>query len=195
MFDLLLAVPVGLVFLPLGAFVAVLIATTMGRPVIFRQERPGLRERPFRLLKFRTMRDDRDGHGELLSDAERLTKTGAFLRKTSLDELPTLINVIAGDMSFVGPRPLLMQYLPLYSAEQKRRHDVRPGVTGWAQVNGRNAITWSKKFEFDVQYVDRVSFLFDLRILMRTAVHVFAQRGVSANDHVTMPVFEGNDDR
>jgi sugar transferase EpsL len=176
---------------PLLAVVAVAIRVTMGRPVCFRQERPGRGGRPFRIVKFRTMRDTEPGEDPLTSDAIRLTALGGWLRRTSLDELPTLWNVLSGDMSLVGPRPLLMRYLPRYSAEQARRHEVKPGLTGWAQVNGRNAISWEEKFQYDVWYVDHQSLLLDLRILARTARKVLKREGISAEDHATMPEFMG----
>lgn len=176
---------------PLLAVVAVAIRVTMGRPVCFRQERPGRGGRPFRIVKFRTMRDTQPGEDPLMSDAIRLTALGGWLRRTSLDELPTLWNVLSGDMSLVGPRPLLMRYLSRYSAEQARRHEVKPGLTGWAQVNGRNAISWEEKFQYDVWYVDHQSLLLDLRILARTALKVLKREGISAEDHATMPEFMG----
>jgi lipopolysaccharide/colanic/teichoic acid biosynthesis glycosyltransferase len=172
--------------------VAGLVLLTQGVPVIFRQVRPGRGGRPFELLKFRTMRHARDAAGRPLPDAERLTGFGKFLRRTSLDELPELWNVLRGDMSLVGPRPLLMEYLPLYSPEQARRHEVRPGVTGWAQVSGRNALSWEEKFRLDVEYVDRCSLAMDLRILAMTAAAAAPARGVSAEGSATMPRFMGS---
>jgi lipopolysaccharide/colanic/teichoic acid biosynthesis glycosyltransferase len=159
--------------------------------VLFAQRRPGLHGRPFTLYKFRTMRTA-DSRGEPLPDELRLTNFGRFLRRTSLDELPELFNVLTGDMSLVGPRPLLMEYLPLYTARQARRHEVRPGITGWAQVNGRNAISWDQKFEYDTWYVDNHSFLLDLRILAMTVVQVFRRQGISHGEHATMPKFTGS---
>ena len=167
----------------------------LGGPVFFRQQRPGLGGRPFEMVKFRTMTDSRDSVGNLLSDGERLTAYGRFLRSTSIDELPELWNVLKGDMSLVGPRPLLMDYLPLYSAEQTRRHEVRPGVTGWAQINGRNAISWDEKFALDIWYVDNRSFFLDLKILLMTAKNVLIRRGVNAVGSSTMPRFTGSADR
>lgn len=158
----------------------------------FLQERPGKNGRIFKVVKFKTMTDERDENGNLLSDEKRLTKIGKFVRSTSIDELPQLINVLKGDMSLIGPRPLLPQYLPLYSKEQARRHDVRPGITGWAQVNGRNAIGWNKKFELDVWYVDHCSFLLDLKIVFLTVKKVFVREGVSSETSVTMEPFTGN---
>ena len=164
----------------------------MGRPVLFRQIRPGLNARPFQLIKFRTMTDERDGDGRLRPDAERLPAFGQFLRSTSLDELPELWNVIKGGMSLVGPRPLLMEYLELYNDEQARRHEVRPGITGWAQVNGRNALTWEDKFKLDIWYVDHQSLWLDIRILLMTLAKVLRREGVSHAGHATMEKFRGN---
>ena len=163
----------------------------LGIPVLFFQLRPGLNGKPFKMIKFRTMTDARDAKGELLSDAERLPPFGRWLRGTSLDELPELWNVLIGNMSLVGPRPLLMEYLPLYSAEQARRHEVRPGITGWAQVNGRNAISWDQKFALDVWYVDHQSLWLDIKILWLTICKVLARNDISAEGHVTMPRFTG----
>jgi lipopolysaccharide/colanic/teichoic acid biosynthesis glycosyltransferase len=177
---------------PLLAFVALVVRVQMGSPVLFRQERPGRRGAPFLITKFRTMTDRRGPDGALLPDAERLTRFGRFLRRSSIDELPELLNVVLGDMSLVGPRPLLMEYLPLYSTEQARRHDVRPGVTGWAQVNGRNAVSWDEKFELDVWYVDHRSTSLDLEILGKTVTQVFRGRDVSAPGHATMEPFRGS---
>ena len=177
---------------PLLLAAALLIVATMGRPVLFTQARPGLGGRPFRLIKFRSMSDRRGPDGALLSDAERLGRVGRFLRASSLDELPELVNVLRGDMSLVGPRPLLMDYLPLYSAEQGRRHVVRPGLTGLAQVSGRNALGWDEKFALDVRYVDQWSHALDFRILAGTAWQVVTRRGISHEDHATAPRFEGN---
>lgn len=184
---------VGLLLLaPLLLGIAFAIRTTMGAPVLFRQKRPGLLGEPFQMLKFRTMTDARGKHGELLPDEERLTRIGRFLRKTSLDEFPELINVLRGEMSLVGPRPLLMRYLPLYSTAQARRHEVRPGVTGWAQINGRNAISWEEKFRMDVWYVDNHSIWLDMTILLVTIWKVIRRDDISADDHATMPEFKGN---
>lgn len=193
--DLVLTVPAIVVLAPVYAAVALAVRVNLGRPVIFSQQRPGKNEIPFTLYKFRTMRDARDESGALLPDGRRLTRLGAFLRATSLDELPELVNVLRGEMSLVGPRPLLMEYLPLYSPEQRRRHDVRPGVTGLAQVNGRNALTWREKFALDVEYVDHVSFALDLRILMLTIVSVVRSEGISHQGHVTMEPFRGGHGR
>ena len=194
-FDLALAVPALIVLSPVFALVAIAVRMSLGSPVIFKQQRPGKTERPFTLFKFRTMRDARDAQGAMLPDARRLTRLGAVLRATSLDELPELVNVLRGDMSLVGPRPLLMEYLPLYSPEQRRRHDVRPGVTGWAQVNGRNALTWREKFALDIEYVDHVSVGLDLRILLLTIVSVVRSEGISHSGHVTMQPFRGGHGR
>lgn len=181
-----MAAGLGLIALsPVLLTVAVVVWLTMGWPVLFRQVRPGLQGEPFTLLKFRTMRDIQGPNGRPVADGERMTRVGRFLRSTSLDELPELWNVLKGEMSLVGPRPLLMQYLPLYSDEQRRRHDVRPGLTGWAQVNGRNALTWEDKFDMDVWYVDHRSFLLDLRILLRTLGQVARRNGISQEGHPT----------
>lgn len=158
----------------------------------FLQPRPGRNGKIFKVIKFKTMTDERDGNGVLLPDDRRLTATGKFIRKTSLDELPQLINVLKGDMSLIGPRPLLVEYLPLYSAEQSRRHNLCPGITGWAQVNGRNAISWGQKFAYDVWYVDNVSFMLDMKILFLTVLKVFKAEGISSADSVTMEKFRGN---
>lgn len=168
------------------------IRRKLGGPVLFRQVRPGLHGRPFTMLKFRTMSDVRGADGFLLPDAQRLTAFGRFLRATSLDELPELWNVLCGDMSFVGPRPLLMEYLPLYNAEQTRRHEVRPGITGWAQINGRNAISWEDKFRLDVWYVDNKGFWLDLFIFLITIWKVIRREGISASGEATMPPFSGS---
>lgn len=172
---------------PVIICIAVVIRVSMGPPVLFKQVRPGLHGRPFTMYKFRTMNDARDERGNLLPDSERLTRLGRFLRNTSLDELPELINVLKGEMSLVGPRPLLMEYLPLYTQEQARRHEVPPGITGWAQVNGRNAISWKEKFEYDVWYVDNWTLWLDLKILWQTLVAVLRRDGISADGHATMP--------
>jgi lipopolysaccharide/colanic/teichoic acid biosynthesis glycosyltransferase len=168
-----------------------LFFANQGKPFFF-QTRPGKDEKLFRIVKFKTMNDKKDSEGNLLSDAERLTTIGAFVRKTSLDEIPQLINVLKGDMSLIGPRPLLVHYLPLYNAEQKKRHDVRPGITGWAQVNGRNAISWQQKFEYDVWYVNHISLLLDIKILFLTVKKVFVREGISQDGQATMEVFKGN---
>ena len=176
---------------PLLALVTVLVRRSLGSPVFFGQHRPGLGGRPFRLVKFRTMRDARDGSGRPLPDADRLTPFGRTLREWSVDELPELINVLRGEMSLVGPRPLLMDYLPRYTPEQARRHEVRPGLTGWAQVNGRNALSWEERFALDVWYVDHVSLMLDLRILALTIRQVVRREGISHATHATMHEFRG----
>ena len=163
-----------------------------GAGALFFQERPGKGEKIFKVIKFKTMTDERDASGNMLPDAERLTGVGRFIRSTSLDEIPQLLNVIKGDMSLIGPRPLLVQYLPLYNDMQRRRHEVRPGITGWAQVNGRNAIGWQQKFELDVWYVDNVSLLLDIKILLKTNQKVFKREGISSDSSATMEPFKGN---
>jgi lipopolysaccharide/colanic/teichoic acid biosynthesis glycosyltransferase len=189
----ILAACVGLVALaPVIAVVAALVAASNGRPILFAQTRPGKGGRGFTLYKFRTMSGATDAAGKSLTDAERLTAVGRLLRRYSLDELPQLWNVLRGDMSFVGPRPLLVEYLPLYSAEQARRHEVRPGITGWAQVNGRNAQSWDERLRLDVWYVDHRSFWLDLRILCLTALKVLSSEGMNQPGHATMPRFTGN---
>jgi len=190
-FDVVIAILVLGVSLPILVLLALLIRIWLGRPVFFVQVRPGLHGKPFRMVKFRTMTDKRDKHGRLLPDNIRLTRFGRILRSTSLDELPELWNVLKGDMSLVGPRPLLMEYLPLYSKEQYRRHEVRPGVTGWAQINGRNAISWEDKFKLDVWYVDNQSFGLDLKILVLTVKKVLIRDGISGQGEVTMSKFTG----
>lgn len=182
---LILLSPLLIIFYVLGLF-------HLGYPVIFKQERPGLNGKIFDLYKFRTMNDSRDVDGNLLPDDKRITSFGIFLRSTSIDELPELINIINGDMSIVGPRPLLVRYLPLYNEEQRHRHDVRPGLTGLAQVNGRNAITWEDKFKFDVEYVNNISFIGDLKIILQTALKVFQRADINAKNDVTMEEFRGN---
>jgi len=180
-----------ILLLPLLVLLVIVARWKHGMPIIFHQQRPGLRGKPFTLYKFRTMTDARDAEGNLLPDAERLTSFGRFLRRTSLDELPELINVLKGDMSLVGPRPLLTHYLELYTPEQARRHEVRPGITGWAQINGRNAVSWEEKFCLDVWYVDNVSPWLDLKILLLTVWKVVKREGISQDGHATMPEFTG----
>jgi sugar transferase EpsL len=177
---------------PVLVGVALLVRLNLGSPVLFRQARPGLHGRIFTMSKFRTMRNASDANGKLLADGERLTRFGKFLRKTSLDELPELWNVLKGDMSLVGPRPLLVEYLPLYNSRQARRHEVRPGITGWAQVNGRNALTWEQKFEHDVWYVDNHSLRLDFKIMAMTVQGVLKRDGITAEGEATMPRFEGS---
>lgn len=192
LFDFLVALCAILALLPVIIVVAVLIRFKLGSPILFTQDRPGLNGKIFKMMKFRTMLDGKDKQGNLLPDDERMTPFGAFLRSTSLDELPGLFNVLKGDMSLVGPRPLLVQYLPLYNAEQARRHNVRPGITGWAQVNGRNAISWEQKFKLDVWYVDNQSLLLDFKILLLTVKKVFVREGINADGHVTIEPFKGS---
>lgn len=191
--DVVLALAGLVVLSPVIVAVALAVRAGMGRPILFRQVRPGLHGQPFTLLKFRTMRGDVDRLGQPLADEQRLTTLGRFLRRWSLDELPQLVNVLRGDISLVGPRPLLMEYLPRYTPEQARRHEVRPGITGWAQVNGRNAISWEEKFAYDVWYIDHWSLWLDLRILWRTLVQVLKGHGISSGDTATMPRFLGRD--
>ena len=191
--DLTLALTGFIILSPIFLLLWLLLAVAnKGAGAYFTQERPGKNERIFRVVKFKTMTDDRDAEGNLLPDAQRLTKIGKFVRSTSLDEIPQLLNVIRGDMSLIGPRPLLVQYLPLYSERQKRRHEVRPGITGWAQVNGRNAISWEEKFELDVWYVEHVSFLLDIKILLKTIYNVIKREGISSDTSATMEAFKGN---
>ena len=190
--DLVICVPALVLLSPLMALVAMVIWLRLGQPVLFKQQRPGLNARPFMCCKFRSMLDTRDEQGDLLPDEQRMEPVTTFLRNASLDELPQLWNVMRGDMSLVGPRPLVMRYLPRYSAEQRRRHDVLPGVTGWAQVNGRNEISWDAKFKLDVEYVDGLSLWFDLKILWLTLVKVVSREGVNATGYATAPEFEGS---
>jgi len=189
--DLILIMPAMVILSPLLAVLALLIHHHFGSPILFRQQRPGLHGKPFTLYKFRTMTDDRDAQGNLLPDAERLTPFGRFLRSTSLDELPELWNVLKGEMSLVGPRPLLMQYLNRYTPQQMRRHEVRPGMTGWAQINGRNALSWEEKFKMDVWYVDNVSLWLDLKILALTVWKILKREGISQPGQATMTEFMG----
>lgn len=191
-FDIVIAATALIVLSPVLLVVAVAVRIALGSPVLFRQQRPGLHGRPFGLIKFRTMRDAVGANGQPLDDAQRLTPFGQLLRATSLDELPELWNVLRGDMSLVGPRPLLMEYLDRYTEQQRRRHDVRPGITGWAQVNGRNATSWDARFAHDVWYVEHQSFALDLRILVRTVRHVLHADGIAQPGHATMPRFTGS---
>lgn len=181
-----------MVLAPIIFLVAVLVRNKLGSPIIFKQQRPGMKGKVFQVYKFRTMTDERDGHGALLPDTVRLTKFGQLLRKLSLDELPQLWNVLKGDMSFVGPRPLLVEYLPLYNERQARRHEVRPGITGWAQVNGRNAISWEQKFEYDVWYVENQSLFLDLKIIFLTFKKVFQSEGINQPGQATIEKFKGS---
>lgn len=194
-FDLLVTILLLLLLSPVFLIIACLVVVKHGRPVFFRQQRPGYRARPFKILKFRTMTNARDAAGQLLPDADRLTPLGRFLRSSSLDELPELINVIRGEMSWVGPRPLLMQYLERYSAEQARRHDVLPGISGWAQVNGRNVLTWEDKFRLDVWYVDHWSFCLDIKILILTVWKVLRREGINQPGQATAEEFMGSTDQ
>lgn len=180
---------------PLLAVTAVLVKTKLGSPVLFKQERPGKDEKIFTLMKFRTMTDERDENGELLPDEVRLTKFGKFLRSTSIDELPELFNILKGDMSVIGPRPLLVEYIPRYNEHRHRRHEVRPGLSGWAQVNGRNSISWEEKFDLDVEYVDNYSFAMDVKILFMTVLNVLKKEGISSETSATMEVFMGTPGR
>ena len=192
LFDFIVALCALLTLLPVIIVVAALIRFKLGSPILFTQKRPGLNGDIFKMMKFRTMLDAKDKQGNLLPDEQRMTKFGSFLRSTSLDELPGLFNVLKGDMSLVGPRPLLVQYLPLYNKEQARRHNVRPGITGWAQVNGRNAISWEQKFELDVWYVNNQSIWLDFKILLLTVKKVFIRDGINADGHVTIEPFKGS---
>jgi undecaprenyl phosphate N,N'-diacetylbacillosamine 1-phosphate transferase len=191
-FDKTLALFLVILFLPIYTIVALLILLKMGKPILFRQQRPGLNEKIFGIYKFRTMTNEKDENGELLPDEERLVGIGKLIRSTSLDELPQLFNVLKGDMSFVGPRPLLIEYLPRYNEQQKKRHDVKPGITGWAQVNGRNAISWEQKFEYDIWYVENQSFGVDIKILWMTFLKVVKRSDISSDTAVTMEKFEGS---
>jgi len=183
------------VLAPVGLLVVAAVRLKLGSPVLFRQTRPGLHGEPFEILKFRTMTNQRDEAGDLLPDEFRLTRFGRLLRSTSIDELPELVNIVRGEMSLVGPRPLLTEYLPLYDERQRRRHDVRPGLTGLAQVSGRNNVPWSEKFELDVQYVEHVSFALDISIIARTVLRVVRREGVSQDGHATMEYFRGDPER
>lgn len=192
LFDFIFAVLILLILSPIFLLVWLCLTIANNGKPFFYQRRPGKGNRIFTIIKFKTMNDKHDDNGELLPDSQRLTAVGSFVRKSSLDELPQLLNVLKGDMSFVGPRPLLSEYLPLYNAEQRKRHEVKPGITGWAQVNGRNAISWEQKFEFDVWYVTHQSFALDLRILFKTVKKVFKSEGISQDGQVTAERFSGN---
>jgi len=189
--DFILSLMAIIVLSPILLLVAILVRVKLGGPVLFKQERPGLNKKIFMMYKFRTMTDERDESGELLPNHIRLTKFGKILRSTSLDELPELFNILIGDMSIIGPRPLLIEYLPLYNTHQQRRHDVRPGLSGLAQVNGRNTISWEEKFEYDVNYVENISFLLDFKIVFQTVLKVFKREGVNSSEVVTMERFKG----
>jgi len=191
-FDKSLALILIIIFSPIYIIVSFLILIKMGSPILFKQQRPGLNEKIFGIYKFRTMSNEVDKEGNLLPDEQRLKGVGKFIRSTSLDELPQLFNVIKGEMSFVGPRPLLIEYLPLYNQKQKKRHNVKPGITGWAQVNGRNAISWEQKFDYDVWYVDNQSFFLDIKILWLTFLKVIKRSDISSNSSVTMEKFQGS---
>lgn len=190
--DVICAVDVLLLFWWVYVIVAILVRTKLGSPVLFRQDRPGKDGKIFKLMKFRSMTDERDENGELLPDEVRLTKFGRLLRSTSLDELPEVFNIIKGDMSIIGPRPLLVRYLPLYSAEQNRRHEVRPGLTGWAQAHGRNLVSWEDKFKYDVWYADNITFVNDMKVLFLTARSVLKREGISGEGSATMEEFKGS---
>ncbi|WP_026672556.1 sugar transferase [Alkalihalobacterium bogoriense] len=192
LFDIIVSFFLIVLLLPLFLIVTVLVRVKLGTPILFKQVRPGLHEKPFTLFKYRTMTNERGKDGNLLSDEMRVTSFGLLLRKFSLDELPQLLNVLKGDISLVGPRPLLMEYLPLYSEEQRKRHQVRPGITGWAQINGRNAVSWEERFTLDVWYVDHYSFLLDLKILFMTVAKVIKSEGINQEGHVTVEKFSGN---
>tara|TARA_B100001989_G_scaffold221775_1_gene174826 strand:- start:23388 stop:23993 length:606 start_codon:yes stop_codon:yes gene_type:complete len=191
-FEFTIALLALFMLLPIFLTISILVLLKMGTPIFFIQPRPGLNGETFKMYKFRTMTNKCDKNGKLLEDKDRLSNFGSFLRSTSLDELPTLWNVLCGNMSLVGPRPLLIEYLPLYSKNQARRHDVRPGITGWAQVNGRNAISWNEKFELDTWYVENQSFVLDMKIILLTLKKVIKRDGISHNNHVTMEKFKGN---
>lgn len=193
-FDIVSSLLAIIVLSPLLLVIAILVRIKLGSPVLFKQERPGKDEKIFTLMKFRTMTDERDENGELLPDEVRLTKFGKFLRSTSIDELPELFNILKGDMSVIGPRPLLVKYLPRYNEYQHRRHEVRPGLSGWAQVNGRNAISWQEKFNLDVEYVDNYSFFMDIKILFMTVINVLKRDGINSETSATMEEFMGNEE-
>lgn len=192
LFDIIIVLFAIIILLIPMIIVSIIIRMKMGSPVIFKQKRPGLHGKPFYIYKFRTMTNQTDSVGNLLPNEQRITKTGEIIRKLSLDELPQLFNVLKGDISLVGPRPLLMEYLPLYNKEQARRHDVRPGITGWAQVNGRNNISWEERFKLDVWYVDNQSFLLDIKILFLTVLKVFKREGINPDDKEFVEKFKGN---
>lgn len=191
--DFLLSLIALIILSPLMLIISILVRVKLGKPIIFKQERPGKNEKIFTLYKFRTMTDEKDENGKLLSDEARLTKFGKFLRSTSMDELPELINIIKGDMSIIGPRPLLVEYLPLYNDEQKKRHNERPGLTGLAQINGRNNLSWEEKFKEDVFYTENISFKLDIKILFKTIIKVIKREGISEEGSVTVRKFEGSD--
>lgn len=191
-FDFIVALIAFMMLSPLLLLTAIMVRVKLGLPVVFKQERPGLNEKTFKLYKFRTMTDKRDDYGELLPDAMRLTKFGKFLRSTSLDELPSLINIIKGDMSLVGPRPLLIEYLSLYSTKHKKRHLVKPGLSGLAQINGRNSISWEEKLDYDIEYIKDISFLLDAKIIIKTLFKVIQRKDITSNNSETTELFRGN---
>lgn len=193
LFDIAVSATGLIISAPITLTTAVVISKKLGKPVLFRQVRPGQDGKPFEIYKFRTMSDERDENGELLPDNQRMTPVGTFIRKSSIDELPQLINVLKGDISLVGPRPLLMEYLPLYNDEQKKRHNVKPGITGWAQVNGRNAISWDQKFKLDVWYAENQSFKLDMYIIYKTVINILQRKDINAPNHVTAEKFKGNE--
>lgn len=193
LFDIAVSTTGLIISAPITLTAAAVIAKKLGKPVLFKQTRPGQYGEPFKIYKFRTMSDERDENGELLPDEQRMTPVGTFIRKSSIDELPQLINVLKGDISLVGPRPLLMEYLPLYNEEQKKRHNVKPGITGWAQVNGRNAITWDEKFKLDVWYAENQSFKLDMYIIYKTVINILQRKDINAPNHVTAEKFKGNE--
>lgn len=193
LFDIAVSATGLIISAPITLTAAFVIAKKLGKPVLFRQVRPGQDGKPFEIYKFRTMSDERDENGELLPDDQRMTPVGTFIRKSSIDELPQLINVLKGDISLVGPRPLLMEYLPLYNDEQKKRHNVKPGITGWAQVNGRNAISWDEKFKLDVWYAENQSFKLDMYIIYKTVINILQRKDINAPNHVTAEKFKGNE--
>ncbi len=193
--DFLLSLIAFIVLMPIMLIIYLLVRVKLGRPAIFKQERPGKDEKIFTLYKFRTMTDERDENGKLFPDEKRLTKFGKFLRSTSLDELPELVNIIKGDMAIVGPRPLLVEYLPLYNEEQKHRHDVRPGLTGLAQISGRNSITWEEKFKEDIEYIQKITLFKDVKIIIKTIGKVLKKEGISGNNTETMEKFKGNKEK
>ena len=193
LFDIAVSATGLIISAPITLTAAAVIAKKLGKPVLFRQVRPGQDGKPFEIYKFRTMSDKRDENGELLPDDQRMAPVGTFIRKSSIDELPQLINVLKGDISLVGPRPLLMEYLPLYNDEQKKRHNVKPGITGWAQVNGRNAISWDEKFKLDVWYAENQSFKLDMYIIYKTIINILQRKDINAPNHVTAEKFKGNE--
>ena len=193
--DFLLALIAIVLLSPVMLIIAILVRIKLGKPILFKQERPGLNEEIFTIYKFRTMTDERDENGELLPDEMRLTKFGKFLRSTSLDELPEFLNILKGDMSIIGPRPLLVEYLSLYNEHQKRRHEVRPGLSGLAQVNGRNTLSWEEKFKIDIEYVDNISFIGDLKIIFLTVKKVFKREGINQEGEATIQAFKGSIER